>query len=159
MKNNIIIMTADEGTVDEARELVERVFKEFVAPDYVERGVTEFMNYITPQAMRERLAAKRSLFIAKTGGVVVGVLEMKDPEHISLLFVDASYQRRGIAGLLFRFALENYVKAQGTQDKITVNSSLYAVEIYKRLGFIQLDDEREINGIRFVPMEKRIFDL
>ncbi|HWQ89143.1 MAG TPA: GNAT family N-acetyltransferase, partial [Desulfitobacteriaceae bacterium] len=40
--------------------------------------------------------------------------------------------------------------------EIDVNSSPYAVNIYKRMGFEQLDEEQEKDGIRFITMKKSI---
>jgi predicted GNAT family N-acyltransferase len=39
--------------------------------------------------------------------------------------------------------------------EISVNSSLYAVEAYERLGFVATDTEQQKNGIRFVPMKHK----
>ena len=35
---------------------------------------------------------------------------------------------------------------------MTVNSSPYAVGIYRKLGFKAVDDEQSVNGLRFTPM-------
>ena len=35
---------------------------------------------------------------------------------------------------------------------MTVHSSPYAVEVYRRFGFVPLGGEREENGIRYTPM-------
>ena len=40
----------------------------------------------------------------------------------------------------------------------TVNSSPYAHEIYKHIGFVDTDTEQCINGLKFYPM-KTIFQL
>jgi len=39
---------------------------------------------------------------------------------------------------------------------ITVNSSPYGVSFYRRLGFVPLEAEKEVNGMRITPMQ---FDL
>ena len=41
---------------------------------------------------------------------------------------------------------------EGIQE-FTVNSSPYAVEIYRHLGFEVMDQEQTVNGIRFTPMK------
>jgi len=40
-------------------------------------------------------------------------------------------------------------------SEVSVNSSLYAVEAYKRLGFVATNAEQQKNGIRFVPMKHK----
>jgi len=42
-------------------------------------------------------------------------------------------------------------KKQDNISKITVNSSPYAVEVYHHLGFVDIDKEQTVNGIRFTP--------
>jgi len=37
-------------------------------------------------------------------------------------------------------------------EKITVNSSPYAVKIYEKLGFVPDGNEQMVDGIRFTPM-------
>ena len=39
-------------------------------------------------------------------------------------------------------------------EAVTVNSSLYAVEAYRRLGFVETEPRRTVNGIPFVPMRR-----
>lgn len=41
---------------------------------------------------------------------------------------------------------------EGIQE-FAVNSSPYAVEIYRHLGFEEVDQEQTVNGIRFTPMK------
>jgi tRNA (cmo5U34)-methyltransferase len=86
---------------------------------------------------------------------IIGMIATKPPSHISLLFVDKQYHRQGIARALYQKIIEYYSKDGGCTE-ITVYSSLYAVEAYKRLGFVATDTEQQKNGIRFVPM-KHIF--
>ena len=39
------------------------------------------------------------------------------------------------------------------QQVFMVNSSPYAVEIYRHLGFVPTDDEQSVDGLRFTPMQ------
>ena len=66
------------------------------------------------------------------------------------------HQGRGIAKKLMNRAM-----AMGNRKDISffdVNSSPYAVEIYKKMGFVPTDDEQLVNGIRFIPMKKELGD-
>jgi len=47
----------------------------------------------------------------------------------------------------------DYYKTNSKCSVMTVNSSLYAVEIYRRLGFVDTNTEQIVNGIRFIPMK------
>jgi len=76
------------------------------------------------------------------------VLATRGNSHIALFFVEPCYQRQGVGRALFTVAKEACVC-----DTMTVNSSPYAVEIYRRLGFHALSEEQLADGIRFTPMK------
>lgn len=67
--------------------------------------------------------------------------------HIALFFVNSKYHRQGIGRKLFEVVVQN-----STGEKITVNSSPYAVKVYKKLGFVPDSEEQIVDGIRFTPM-------
>ncbi|MBU1161235.1 MAG: GNAT family N-acetyltransferase, partial [Proteobacteria bacterium] len=62
-------------------------------------------------------------------------------------------QRIHIGRELLRKSLEICKKDNPALTEITVNSLPNAVNIYKKLGFAELEPEKEKNGIRFVPMK------
>jgi len=143
---NIKIRKLTESDLPNALELAWRVFSEFEAPDYSAEGVAEFKKYIAVHAFSDKVKkGEIEIFGAFDRERIVGVIAMREPPHISLLFVAKAYHRRGIARRLF-----NAVNTKG--NDITVNSSPYAVEAYKRLGFIPTNTEQTLNGIRFIPM-------
>ena len=71
--------------------------------------------------------------------------------HINLLFVEAAYHHRGIARTLHQTAMA-YLTDHGVTE-VTVDSSPYTVEAYRRRGFTATDTQRLTNGIRYTPME------
>lgn len=131
--------------IEPATELCLKVFMEYEAPDYTEYGVEEFCRSIRNRGFISQLR----YFGAFEGERLVGVIAIRGGSHVALFFVRGEYHRRGIGGRLF----ERAKKECG--GKITVNSSPYAVEIYRRLGFKETDGEQSINGLRFTPMEYR----
>jgi len=128
----------------QALALVERVFMQFEAPDYSEEGVNTFRSLLQDA---EKMAAL-TMYGAFAEGMIAGVLAMRGVSHISLFFVESAMQGKGIGRALFSAA-----RAGCPSDLMTVNSSPYAVEIYKRLGFVPLSDEQVKDGIRFTPMK------
>lgn len=72
---------------------------------------------------------------------------MRAPQYIGDLFVDAAYHRRGIGRGLFDAMRQDY-EAQ----VFTVNSSPYAVEFYRHLGFKTTDTQQLTDGLRYTPM-------
>jgi GNAT superfamily N-acetyltransferase len=132
--------------------MIERCFKTFVAPGYTPEGVREFLAYASPEPMAGRVRGGSFVLMAESGGVVAGMIEMRDHDHVSLLFVDAAFMRRGISRELLRWALGICRAARPDLQIVTVNSSPYAVPVYERLGFHALSPEQESNGIRYTPM-------
>ncbi len=147
-------MEANEN-IQEALELVWKVFLQFEAPEYCEEGINEFHDFIQADSIRQKLLNEELfLWAGYEDDRMVGVIAVRPPFHISLLFVDPQFHHRGIARSLFETVLE-VCKRDGYQE-ITVNSSPYAVKIYRRLGFADTDAEQTVNGIRFVPMKYMI---
>ncbi|MGM9640878.1 MAG: GNAT family N-acetyltransferase [Faecousia sp.] len=126
-----------------ALTLIWDVFCQFEAPDYSEEGVQEFRAILDDNT---KIRAMR-FYGAMVGGELVGVLAMRKPQHVSLFFVKADHHRRGIGRRLFEAMKEDY-----DLKKFTVNASPYAVEAYRRLGFMPTDEEQVTNGIRYTPM-------
>ena len=150
----ILAVAADDiQTQRDALELVRSVFLEFEAPDYDEEGVQEFMEYIRPENIRENLATGRQfMWQARLDGETAGVLAGTPDGHVNLLFVAKQHHRKGSARALMEIYAQTMGKAGATQ--LTVNSSPYAVEAYKKMGFAAAGGEQTVNGIRFVPMAR-----
>ena len=135
----------------EALSLVWEVFCRFEAPEYSEEGITEFKNFLN----NEEEIGKLDFYGAfDKASDIVGVLAMRKPSHISLFFVKAEYHRQGIGRQLFEKMLCDY-QPQGI-GVFTVNSSHYAVEVYRKLGFKLTGNECITNGIRYTPMKMEI---
>ncbi len=142
----------------QALDLVNNVFSEFVAIEYSEEGKNTFNDYLKhkDEEMAQGLkTGHKKMWGYYQDNKIVGVISIRDVSHISLLFVDKKYHRKGIAKQLFNVLLEDTIK-QSKTDKITVNSSPYAVEVYEHLGFEKTGEKQEKDGIIFVPMMRLI---
>ena len=138
--------------VQEIVELVLGVFDKYVGSGYSLEGQSVFRMYCHSDSMRTRLTEGSSFcLVAIFKQNIIGMIEVRNGNHIALLFVDDRCHKNGIAKNLISLAIE---KSKVTE--IDVNSSPYAVDIYRRMGFEQLDDEQIRDGIRFIPMKKSI---
>ena len=129
--------------IQTALDLMWEVFLQFEAPEYPPEGVQTFRAYLDDTEKTERL----TYYGAFCGDTLTGVLCMRAPQHISGFFVRGAYHRRGIGRALFMRMTEDY-----ETQRFTVNSSPYAVEIYRHLGFVPTGAEQCEDGIRFTPM-------
>ena len=133
-------------------DLVLRVFDQFIAPDYPEEGVKEFKSHITPEQLIERYIGDHDIIVARHADKFLGVIDIRQQHHISLFFVDAEFQNQGIGKVLFQKAIELCKEKVPELNQISVNSSPYAVPVYKRLGFQETEEEQFKNGMRYQPM-------
>jgi len=140
------------GEEQKVCEVVRDVFSEFVAPLYENEGVDEFSRYIDPILLAKRSKGNHFTLLAEDAGNLVGVIELRDFNHISLLFVVTSAQRRGIAKHLLHEALEMARSNKPDLSEVSVHSSPNAVDAYERLGFKAEGTEKLEHGIRYIPM-------
>lgn len=137
-----IIRKLNEREIQSAIELSLEVFMVFEAPEYSQEGIDEFKRFLNNQNEVSKLV----FFGAFSQNTILGVLAMRQ-NHISLLFVKQEYHKRGIGKELFMYMLQ-----QTNGETITVNSSPYAKEFYRNLGFKSINDEQIKHGIRYTPM-------
>jgi GNAT superfamily N-acetyltransferase len=136
-----------------AAHLVAEVFTRDVAPSYKAEGVSEFLRYAAPEALVARsLQGHVALVADDQRHELVGVAEVRDFSHISLLFVQGVKQRQGIGRALVSRAVQLCRDRNPGGTTITVNASPNSVGAYERYGFVSTGLEQERNGIRFVPM-------
>ena len=135
-------------------DLILRAFDAYVAPDYTAEGQATFLEYANPMALTERSRTNCVTHLAHLGPDLAGVIEIRNGEHLSQLFVDPGYHGRGIARALLDHILPILQKARPDLERLTVNSSPYAVPIYERLGFLTTAPETNVDGLRFTPMAR-----
>jgi ribosomal protein S18 acetylase RimI-like enzyme len=135
------------------RRLILSVFDTFVGIDYSQQGKETFYKFIDSEDIIKRVSANSRILLAENEIEIVGMIEPRDNNHISLSFVDSRYHNQGIGKILLN------TKIATVKDKtefIEVNSSPYAVSIYEKLGFQKTDEPKEIDGILFIPMKRAL---
>jgi GNAT superfamily N-acetyltransferase len=113
-----------EGDEEEASALIHRSFRKRPVPTYTDEGLGEFSENTTPEALACRRSRRRAVIVALVGNGIVGMIAVRDKNHISLLFVDESVHRRGTAARLVSMAAaeadEAGVYAPGTDSGAVV---------------------------------------
>jgi len=152
MSATIKIRFMDSGEETAVSNLVTSTFQHDIAPHYAQEGIHEFLAYANPSTLLERKSRNHAVLVATRDEALIGVLELRDYCHVSLLFVAPLQQRQGVGRLLVHEALQ-LIRAHHPETKeVTVNSSPNAVEAYKRFGFKATGELQVKNGIGFVPM-------
>ncbi|EOL45166.1 GNAT family N-acetyltransferase [Enterococcus caccae] len=149
------LSTENEGELKEALTLVQDVFHEFEAPDYSNEGIEHFKQYISFDTIKQQIVAQDLIVWAyfANGTKITGMIALRLPNHISLLFVDKRFHKQGIARQLLETAF-TYCQTVHNATQVTLNSSPYALDVYKHLGFVPTDNQHVIDGIIFTPMKK-----
>lgn len=131
---------------DAALALSLDVFTECGKKDFDEEGLETFKSFI----YNKDLVNELTFYGAFDGASLIGVIATKNGgKHISLFFIKPSYHGKGIGKQLFKTAILNKPVSE-----MTVNSSSYAIPIYKKFGFEPVCEEQETHGMRYTPMKR-----
>ena len=122
--------------------------------DPADRASAEpFFRANAPESLAETIREGRIRYhVAERGGELMGTVAVRDDTHLYHLFVAESLHRQGLGARLWETARAG-AAARGNPGRFTVNSSLYAVPLYERLGFRPTAAPQRQNGLAFVPME------
>jgi ribosomal protein S18 acetylase RimI-like enzyme len=148
---NITIRPVTDEEWEDAMGLAWRTFLKFEGSDYTREGIGNFQDFITDQALRRMfLQGEYIVYGAFYCGKIVGIISLRNKEHISLLFVDEEFHKMGIGRKLV-YELQKLEKKMGGY-RLTVDASPYAVGFYHKVGFVDTNLEQAKDGIRYTPM-------
>jgi N-acetylglutamate synthase-like GNAT family acetyltransferase len=129
--------------------LIIKCSEQFILPRFNEEGRQTYLLSHSLEAMRERLG-QFQYQVLEQNGEIIGVVGMRRPSHLFHLHVASEYHGQGLGKHLW-----NAARARALQldrpDRFTVNSSIYAVPFYEKLGFVAENSEIR-GGVEYVPM-------
>ena len=105
---------------------------------------------VTDEHIKEAFALARKVFLV-CDAADYSLQGIGADHHASLIFVDLNYQKKGIARALMDEIITRL--RVGQMDKITLNSTPYAVGFYQRYGFVATGAHREKHRVLYMPME------
>ena len=153
-ENKIIIEHLKMDEINIFKNLIEKAFDEFVGKDYSQEGNKIFKDFIEPNSIIKRYNDEfNRFFVLKINDEMVGALETKNNNHISLFFVKKEFLGNGLGKKLFEYFLQTLKQNNIKIETITVNSSIFAEKINSKMGFIKIAEMLEKNGIKYIPME------
>ncbi len=133
-------------------DLVLEVFNKFNAEECTEEGLRIFFDLARADVIAKGMLEGDPTWVAVSDSRVVGVIKMRSANHILFFFVGEAWHGKGIGRRLFE-AAKLHVREHCPENlNITVNSSSFAVPVYRALGFITTGNPETRRGIRSVPM-------
>ena len=147
--NNFEIKKAQLEDLEEISNLAKRIYLKYNSSLDTDEGINNILTFINYNNILMRTYIDGSLILkAIKNNTIIGFIEIRNYNHISLLFIDDKYFRLGLGKKLFE-----KVKEIMPSDKYSVNSSDYAIDFYKKLGFVAIYDDIKVeNGVHFHPM-------
>lgn len=145
---NVALRSAERSDAQAISELITAWAHHYLDdPAPPEAGV--FLASLTPAATAERIGSPAYRYYVATGpSGLCGVIALREGFHLYHLFVRTDAHGQGIARQLWERA-----KADSGGTAFIVNSSLPAVPVYQRFGFVAKDGPQRKNGLVYVPME------
>lgn len=146
-------MTIREATEKDVPQIAELVtsLSDYYLNDPEQKLPLWFSDTLSINAFTSRMADPGYLnFVYEQSGEIKAYISLKGRAHLYHLFVSECHQGKGIARRLWERVLEH-----SQSDCITVRSSIYAVPVYKKLGFSLSGPVGLKEGIAFQAMEFR----
>ncbi len=156
MSGDYCVRMIERNEWEDAMALCWSVFLECEGHLYNMEGQENFKRFLDDETLyRVFLNGGYPVCAAFFGEKIIGVAAVRSGPHLSLLFVDPAFQRRGVATSLLGYMIE-YLLSRHTglgDEKMTVNSSPVGIGFYHRRGFKDTGPEQIKDGILYTPME------
>jgi len=147
MLSSTIIRKATSTDAQAISKLMIPLVTEFISCEYTEQGAAVMLASMTPKVIRSNFDQAYEYFVTEENNEIVAVLGIKQGNHIFHCFVDKNHHRIHFGKNLWQYWLAN-----AKPERVTVNSSRYAIKFYQSLGFSSNHDIFEKNGVTCYPM-------
>jgi GNAT superfamily N-acetyltransferase len=150
----MLIRLLEPADIPAAAALLRRSAEQFILPDCSPAGGAAFLAEHDADGLRRKLEAGFVYHVALIDEELAGFIGVRERSHVFHLFVDSSWQRRGLARRLWetaRSAALDASAATGHPGAFTVNASNVAVPFYEALGFVRTAPMQD-GDIRYNPM-------
>ena len=140
----------DVGVIVELhRKAVEEINSDFYSP----KAIKEWLKDISEENVKHQFQ-NSSWIVAKTNNKLVGFGQYSvDGGEIYQINIDPKYVKQGVGRKLYEH-MENTFENRKI-EKISLNSTLNAIEFYKKLGF-KVVGKTFIGSVEMIKMEKSL---
>ncbi len=124
---------------------VKKVYLENRDESYTDEGIATFFSFVDNSKITRTFKVYGIFDDEELKGVIA---TDRNKRHINLFFVQKNCQGKGLGKLLMNSLLKD-----NKNSYITVNSSRYAIPIYRNFGFEATSEEQQKDGLCFTPMK------
>ena len=132
--------------------LMRALSEEFIVNEGSAAAASNFVRENDEAGLRGFINAGIVYHVAERDGKLLGFIAVRERKHLFHMFVDKQHHRQGIASALWAVARQAAIDA-GNPGLFTVNSSNYALPVYRAMGFVQTAPMQFTNGLYYNPMQ------
>lgn len=111
-----------------------------------------FVKALDEREFERRISSDEFLnLVIDINGMIAGYISIKNKEHLYHLFISKDHQGQGLSRQLWARAI-----SECKSQSYTVRSSLFAVPVYERFGFLSVGAPDSKDGLEFQAMEYRV---
>lgn len=144
------IRLLESADIPAAAAVLRRAASTFILHESAPDDAAAFLAQHDAAGLSRNLDAGFVYHAALVDGVLAGFIGLRGGTHVYHLFVDAPYQRRGIARSLWE-AARAAALVPGHPGIFTVNASNVSVPFYAALGF-ERTAPMQVDKVRYNPM-------
>ncbi|MDR1979521.1 MAG: EFR1 family ferrodoxin [Synergistaceae bacterium] len=114
-------------------------------------GRVAFERYASPEAIERRGSLGYSHELVYVSDALAGMIELKGPDRISMLYIHPDYANKGLGSRLIARAASRCAEADPKAKHMTVYATDDAVNFYERVGFVRNGSRKESGGVFSTP--------
>lgn len=123
----------------------------FTFHEYTEEGRALMLRGLAPEAVADTITGGNVVFLAEKNKRLIGVVSIRDNQHLSLNFVDERLHRQGVSAELWALGKAECIR-RGNPGRFTLRASTYAIPIYEKWGFVKTGEIDRSGGTFSHPM-------
>jgi GNAT superfamily N-acetyltransferase len=132
-------------------DLIRPLAEKYIACEFSPDGARNLLVSMETDAIERYFKSGFKYHVAVEDDVLAGVVGIRENKHVYHLFVADFFCGRGLARELWHVARDACRQA-GNPGDFTVNSSKFAVEMYRKFGFVESSAPVTKNGVVSIPM-------
>jgi GNAT superfamily N-acetyltransferase len=150
MSTCLRIVTSEDAPAISA--LVQVSFQKLAAADWDEKAQQSFIANASPESIAKAIQSAAYAVCEFSEGQPTGFILFSKPSLLGMLFVNPNHLGQGIARRLWETGRAHIESVYPEVKTIELNSTPYAVKVYRALGFVPISAEFVVDGSRATRM-------